>query len=244
MTGAEFVFMISHSGWMIRLVLLILIVMSILSWSLIFFKSSQLNRARKRIYKDLTTFKVQSSLQVAVKHLDRTPDSPSFMVATEGIKEVNRLMEIKWPNESRDRIILDSVRYTLQEEVKAQTEGLYGALSFLGTCTTSAPLLGLFGTVWGIMNSFHGFKGLTTSSLSAVAPGLAEALITTVLGLIVAIPAALVHNVLMRKVELLEIRLVKFASAFLYLVERELIGHWQTKPLSQPDEFEDMESER
>ena len=75
------------------------------------------------------------------------------------------------------------------------------------------------------MNSFHGFKGLTTSSLSAVAPGLAEALITTVLGLIVAIPAALAHNVLMRIVESLQIRLGKFASAFLYLVERELMGH-------------------
>jgi len=223
MTGADFIFMISNSSWMIKLVMLILVVMSILSWTLIFFKTYQLNRAKKVIFKDLRTFRVQSNLKAAVKHLEKSPDSTSFKVASEGIKEVNRLRSMKLPDEKRDKVILDSTRHSLQEEVTARSEDLYGALYFLGTCTTVAPLLGLFGTVWGIMNSFHGFRGLTTSDLSAIAPGLAEALITTVLGLIVAIPAALAYNVLMRFVESIEIRLGKFASVFLQMLQKELI---------------------
>jgi len=223
MNGADFLFMIGNSSWMIKIVMLVLVVMSVLSWTLIFFKSHQLNRLKKNIYNDLKAFRVQSTLKAAVNHLERSQDSPSFKVASEGIRELNRLRNTKVHDEKRDRIIIDSLRHSLQEEVNAQSERLYGALYFLGTCTTVAPLLGLFGTVWGIMNSFHGFRGLTTSNLSAIAPGLAEALLTTVLGLMVAIPAALAYNVLIKLVESIEIRLGKFSNAFLQLLLKELI---------------------
>ena len=210
------------SSLMIKFAMLVLLVMSILSWTLIFFKSYQLKDAKKSIIRDIKIFRTETELKAAIKHLKKTPDSPSFKVASESIKEVIRLKDMKLPDEKRDRIILDSVRDYLQEEVNDQSEALYGALYFLGTCTTVAPLLGLFGTVWGIMNSFHGFRGLTTSNLSAIAPGLAEALITTVLGLMVAIPAALAHNVLIKSVESIQIRLAKFSSALLRLLQKDL----------------------
>ena len=215
--------MISNSSWMIKLVMLVLVAMSIISWTLIFFKSYQLNQVKKNIFNDLKAFRVLSNLKAVAKHFERSQNSPSFKVAAEGIREVNRLRNTKLHDEKRDRIILDSLRHSLQEEVNAQSEHLHGSLYFLGTCTTVAPLLGLFGTVWGIMNSFHGFRGLTTSNLSAIAPGLAEALITTVLGLMVAIPAALAYNVLMKSVESIEIRLGKFSNEFLQLLLKELI---------------------
>jgi len=221
---------------MIKLVMLVLVMMSILSWNLILFKSRQLNLTLKDTKKNISILKVQSSLQTALKRLKKTPDSPSFIVASEGINEISRLMNTNLPDDTRDRIILNNIRQTLQEEINIQVEELYGTLPFLGTCTTVAPLLGLFGTVWGIMNSFHGFRGLTTSSLNAIAPGMAEALVTTVIGLIVAIPAAMANNILIRMLESIEINLVKFSSTFLRLLEKELAGKTLTKPHIQPDQ--------
>ncbi|MFC1823769.1 MotA/TolQ/ExbB proton channel family protein [Thermodesulfobacteriota bacterium] len=224
MAGIDFVFMISRSTLVIKIVLVVLLLMSVSSWSIIFFKFFQLTRENKRIAKDLFFFRGAKDLRAAALRVERKPDSPSYLLAREGLNEYKRLKGMEQYPGEKTNVILDNIRYTLKEEMDVQTEKLFGSISFLATCVTTAPLLGLFGTVWGIMNSFHSFKGLTTASLSAVAPGLAEALVTTALGLVVAIPASLAHNILLRVLGQVENKLIKLSGTFLHQVEREVLG--------------------
>jgi biopolymer transport protein TolQ len=104
-------------------------------------------------------------------------------------------------------------------------EGLFGSLSFLATCVNVAPFIGLFGTVWGIMHSFYAIGLMKRATLAAVAPGLAEALITTAIGLAVAIPASIAYNFLTRMLGRIEMALVELAGTFLKRVESELLIH-------------------
>ena len=102
---------------------------------------------------------------------------------------------------------------------------LTSTLSFLATSANTAPFIGLFGTVWGIMNTFHAIGAMKSASLATVAPGISEALIATAMGLLVAIPATIGYNTFHGSLGVLETRLVNFAGMFLNRVQRELNAH-------------------
>ena len=104
-------------------------------------------------------------------------------------------------------------------------DGRVIALSFLATSANTAPFIGLFGTVWGIMNTFHAIGAMKSASLATVAPGISEALIATAMGLLVAIPATIGYNTFHGSLGVLETRLVNFAGMFLNRVQRELNAH-------------------
>jgi len=224
MAGIDFLEMFRQSTLVIKIVLVILLLMSLASWSVIFFKLLQLSRAGKKVVADLDAFQRAHDLDAAVQLVDRDFDSPTQRMAVEGINEFNRLREIGRSPAEKVRIVLDGVRHALGREAGAQAEKLFEALPFLATCGNVAPLLGLFGTVWGIMHSFHGFSGLKTQALTAVAPGLAEALVTTVFGLIVAIPAVSAYNFFLGRIRRIERDLAGFTGAFLNQVKKEFNG--------------------
>ena len=214
--------MISRSSLLIQFILAILAVMSVTSWALIFFKLIQLNRARKKTFLDLSTFQRARNLPTAIRLLGHSPASPSYQLALKGINEFKRLKKLDTPTDKLAGFYIENLRPALRQEVSFLVENLFGSLSFLATCVNVAPFIGLFGTIWGIMHSFYAIGLLKRATLETVAPGLAEALITTAIGLAVAIPASVAYNFLTRMLGRIEMALIEFAGTFLKRLENEL----------------------
>ncbi|MGD8313418.1 MAG: MotA/TolQ/ExbB proton channel family protein [Syntrophobacterales bacterium] len=217
--------MISRSSIVIKIILAILAAMSVTSWTLIFFKLVQLDRSRKKAVSNLSTFQKARNLRTSIRLLSQTPDSPSYQLVLEGVHEFRRLKKLDTPTDKVAGLFIENLRNALRQEVSYQVEGLFGSLSFLATCVNVAPFIGLFGTVWGIMHSFYAIGLMKRATLAAVAPGLAEALITTAIGLAVAIPASIAYNFLTRMLGRIEMALVELAGTFLKRVESELLIH-------------------
>jgi len=118
---------------------------------------------------------------------------------------------------------VDNLKRALRRAANVELTGLNRALSFLATTGNTTPFIGLFGTVWGIMNAFRGIGLRGSASLAVVAPGISEALIATAAGLAAAIPAVVAYNYFNSKVRVLESEMHNFSADFLNLVERELI---------------------
>jgi biopolymer transport protein TolQ len=118
---------------------------------------------------------------------------------------------------------VDNVKRALRRAVNMELTGLGKALPFLATTGNTTPFIGLFGTVWGIMNAFSGIGLKGSANLAVVAPGISEALIATAAGLSAAIPAVVAYNYFTNKVRVLESEMHNFSADFLNLIERDLI---------------------
>lgn len=173
--------LILNAGYIVKAVLLILLAFSVISWAIILFKQKYFSRANKeseqfqRIYRSNRDPK---SLFQATRQLTLSPIANVFKAvytdeANKDKNEIKRLLR----------------RYETLESVKLEKY-----LNFLATTGSTAPFIGLFGTVWGIMNAFHGIGSAGSASLAVVAPGIAEALIATAVGLAAAIPAVIAYN--------------------------------------------------
>ncbi|MGE4292974.1 MAG: MotA/TolQ/ExbB proton channel family protein [Desulfovibrio sp.] len=210
-----------ETGPVIKVVFAVLLAMSLASWSLIFLKWHELRQAQAQARADRSGFESASSLEIALQSARTRADSGvSRRVAETGAQDLRRLADLDLEPTVKGRIILESVRHTLLDESQAQADRLHGSLALLATVGNVAPLLGLFGTVWGIMNSFSKITG-GTDIVSGVAPGLAEALSTTALGLIVAIPAVLAYNAFLKRLGDIEGELARLSSAFMNRVKEE-----------------------
>jgi len=213
--------LVARSTWVIKIDLGVLLVMSVASWSLIVFKTLQFLRQKRAVSLDLKALRDAPDIKTAVSLVYRGPASLAGSVAAEAVKELQRLEHLEGDPQERVHLMLDDLRYVLDREVRSKTDELYGTMSFLAACATAAPLLGLFGTVWGIMHTFHSVGLSRASQLDVIAPGLAEALSTTALGLIVAIPATLAYNWLLRRLSLVENELNKFSATLLNRIKIE-----------------------
>jgi biopolymer transport protein TolQ len=172
---------IMHAGVVVKIVLLILLFFSVVSWAIIFFKQRYFSKANNESEQFLRAYRANrdpKNLFKSTKNLSLSPIANVFKsVYTDGAErdksEVKRLLR----------------RYETLESVKLEKY-----LNFLATTGSTSPFIGLFGTVWGIMNSFHGIGTAGSASLAVVAPGIAEALIATAVGLAAAIPAVIAYN--------------------------------------------------
>lgn len=210
--------MISHASVVAQTVLGLLVLMSIASWAVMIYKYFSLTAARSKAEKGTVRFDSASSLRDAVAGLGQDPSSPLYSIAHCGVQEFNRSRELG--NETS--IIVDNVRRALHQGTTSEISRLQRTLPFLATTANTAPFIGLFGTVWGIMNSFHSIGLSKSASLATVAPGISEALVATAIGLAVAIPATVGYNLFMGKLAQLDTLLVNFAGFFLNRVQREL----------------------
>lgn len=201
-----------------QLIMLLLLVMSVSSWTMIIHKWITLSRARKRAEEGLVRFTNARDLREAVQSLGGDASSPLYHVAQQGVAEFNRLKEA---GNSGD-VVADNVRRALRQGVTESMSKLSSSVSFLATAANTAPFIGLFGTVWGIMHSFHQIAQMKTASIATVAPGISEALIATAVGLFVAIPATVGYNSFLGMMQTIEGELVNFAGVFLNRVQREL----------------------
>ncbi|MDR3074061.1 MAG: protein TolQ [Deltaproteobacteria bacterium] len=209
---------ISKATVVAKMVLLILACMSVTSWTLIIYKFFALSAARKKTEAGIVRFTDARDLRDAVNSLAGDDSSPVFHVAQQGVAEFNRLRDA---GNSED-VAADNVRRSLRQGVSEAMTALNSSLSFLATTANTAPFIGLFGTVWGIMHSFHQIGMKKTAAIATVAPGISEALIATAVGLFVAIPATMGYNMFLSRLSTIEAELVNFAGVFLNRVQREI----------------------
>ena len=226
--GNDIVQMIVGAGLMVKFVLLILFLFSVVSWTIIFMKWRQLRKANEETAVFLETFWETSELHTLYEECDDLIYSPVAHLFRGGYSEFKKMSRSQSNPESTDKDMamqrmFDNVERILKRTTIDQNNRLESALSFLATTGNTTPFIGLFGTVWGIMESFGeiGLKG--SASLAVVAPGISEALIATAAGLFAAIPAVIAFNYFSQKVLVLRAEMETFTSDFLSLVGRHLL---------------------
>jgi len=211
-----------ESGLMGKVIMGLLLVFSIISWAMILLKYQYLRRAERESREFLAEFRKSRNTQVLLTSAEIKKHSPLATLFIEGIKETETVIK-SFPDgikaEDRSQIneeIERALTITAQDEITYMER----YMAFLGTTGTVGPLLGLFGTVWGIMDAFYGIGLKGSGDIGALAPGLAEALINTSGGLFVAIPAVIAYNFFSEKIKDMATRMDSFSVEFLGFVSR------------------------
>jgi biopolymer transport protein TolQ len=199
--------LILNAGLVVKGVLLILLFFSIVSWAIIFFKQRYFSRANK-----------ESEYFLRAYRTNRDPRNLFKATRTMTLSPIANVFKAVYTDDSnRDRGEVKRLlrRYETLESVKLEKY-----LNFLATTGSTSPFIGLFGTVWGIMNSFHGIGSAGSASLAVVAPGIAEALIATAIGLAAAIPAVIAYNYYLSMSRKMIIEMEDFSEDLLELFSR------------------------
>lgn len=227
--------MVAQASPMVKLVLLLLMVLSVLTWAIIFSKWRTLQKAYINSEAFLDAFWSGKSLDAIYSEAKKYGLCPLARIFQSGYVELQRILE-REKKENKDRNERKDLERALSPEfavgnleralVKAgRNESLHleRSLSFLATTGSAAPFIGLFGTVWGIMNAFHNIGIQGGASLAVVAPGIAEALVATAVGLGAAIPAVVGYNVFANKLRGLRTLMDNFSADFLNISRRNFL---------------------
>jgi biopolymer transport protein TolQ len=225
--GSDIVQMVFQAGWVVKIVLLILLLFSIISWTIIFVKWRLLRKAREENAFFLDIFWESAAFNKIYSECEDLVFSPIAQLFRVGYSEIVRMRKFQNPNPAKEGNasappLLDVVERSLKKTAIDQSNRLERALSFLATTGNTTPFIGLFGTVWGIMESFRGIGLKGSANLAVVAPGISEALIATAAGLAAAIPAVIAFNYFNNKVMVLRSEMDLFSADFLSLVERHI----------------------
>ncbi len=223
--------LVTDAGPVVKMVLLLLLIMSIVCWAIIFSKAIMLRKAGKQSEKFLELYNASGNfgnLFSSTKHI-KGPIAEVFRAGYTEILKLRRPGGSGQGGEQRggpDALanelgVVELVERALKRTMASETAKLEGSLIFLATTGSAAPFIGLFGTVWGIMTSFIGLAGgQGVPTLQAVAPGIAEALVATAIGLAAAIPAVIAYNYFISRVKRIDIDMENFSSEFLNIVDR------------------------
>ncbi|HEY5973199.1 MAG TPA: protein TolQ [Geobacteraceae bacterium] len=213
------------TGLVVKLVLFVLLYFSVVSWAIIFFKLLQVYRANSESERFLDFFWKTKRFDAISSQVDRFANSPLSVVFSEGYSELKKLME-KGEEKQDPTVVstelggIDNIARALRRATTSEITRLEKYLTFLATTGSTAPFIGLFGTVWGIMTAFKGIGETGSASLAVVAPGIAEALIATAIGLVAAIPAVMGYNHFQNKIKVLIAEMDNFSTEFLNIVQR------------------------
>ncbi|RMF93891.1 MAG: protein TolQ [Candidatus Schekmanbacteria bacterium] len=230
-------FLVLKAGLVVKIVILILLLMSIISWAIIFSKSVTYRRAAKETEKFQEYFWKSRDLNSVDDNILQFKYSPVAQVFHTGYQEFRKINGQKNSSaqDEKDNTVsprgmiagsadgIDNISRALRRATVSEITKLESALTFLATTGSTAPFIGLFGTVWGIMTSFHGIGLKGSASLAVVAPGISEALIATAIGLVAAIPAVVAYNYLLRRVRVFSSQMDNFSSDFLNIIKRYLM---------------------
>lgn len=215
--------LIMSAGPVVKFVLITLFLLSIICWAIIFYKSRHIRKARKMSADFLDIFwdsKKLDTVSQAVKDHENAPAARIFRAGyMEAMKEARSSKEGEIPFSARGT---EMVERALRKVEGIEISNLERHLSFLATTGSAAPFIGLFGTVWGIMNSFQRIGAMGTANLAVVAPGVSEALIATAIGLAAAIPAVISYNIFVDKIRRLSQEFDSMILEFLNIAERGL----------------------
>lgn len=213
------------TGLVVKIVLFILLYFSVVSWAIIFYKLLQVHRANNESDRFLDFFWKTKRFEAISGQLGSYANSPLVTLFNEGYSELKKVMggteEKTAPGEvSTDLGGIENISRALRRATTSEITRLEKYVTFLATTGATAPFIGLFGTVWGIMNAFMGIGETGTASLAVVAPGIAEALIATAIGLVAAIPAVMGYNHFQHKIKVLIAEMDNFSTEFLNIVQR------------------------
>jgi len=208
------------SGPVVGAAMLLLLAASVLTWTVIFFKYMTIKNIvrENKDFSDIFSSScenVDSVLSLATG-LNESSLAAIFRCA---VDEIKKPLQKKVQNDENENIV-EIIKRSLQNATESQILRLENALVFLSTAATASPLIGLFGTVWGIMNAFREISASGSANLAVIAPGISEALITTAAGLTVAIPAALAYNYFNNCIRVMATEMDAFSSDFLNLMSR------------------------
>ncbi len=237
MTELSIYQLVQNASLLVQMVMLLLLLISLYSWTLIFRKSRSLQKSH-RIANDFEErFWKGKDLRGLYNRISSQEKEPKGIenIFVLGYLEFLRLR--KQPQVASATII-EGVQRALRIALHRETDKLDMHLTPLATVGSVSPYIGLFGTVWGIMNSFHALGGLQQVTLAMVAPGISEALIATAMGLFAAIPAVLAYNHYTDDVERLITRYDTFSDEFLGILQRQILAMTTTtSSTTEPEEF-------
>ncbi len=221
--------MMTGSGLVVQLVLYVLIFFSIASWGVILYKARQIHGARRKSQRFIESFWETKNLTTIHAASQEMRQSPVAQVFRAGYQELVRLTRAKRQARAEDAPLttelsgIANVERAMRRAASQELTQLERSLTFLATTASATPFIGLFGTVWGIMNAFLGLSTTQSSTIQAVAPGIAEALIATATGLFAAIPAVVAYNSFSRQIRVLAVEMDNFAFEFLNIAERHFL---------------------
>jgi biopolymer transport protein TolQ len=212
-----------NADWVVKSVILLLLGASIWSWAIIFEKVVSLRRLNGRADTFENAFWSGGAIDELYDRIGSRPQDPMSALFVAAMREWRRVAG-RGGNGDRGlgEGVQDRIERVMQVTANRELDRIERYMTFLASTGSTAPFIGLFGTVWGIMNSFEAIGATKNTSLAVVAPGIAEALFATALGLLAAIPAVLAYNKLSRDLDRYSGRLNGFAGEFLAILSRQI----------------------
>ena len=206
----------------VKVVMLGLIIVSIFTWAIIFDKILKLRglRAHARAFED--SFWSGGSIEELYDKVGTNPHDPMSLVFSEAMREWRNSKDLARKSEEVRASLRARIQQIMNLTIDREMERLEKNMSFLASVGSTAPFVGLFGTVWGIMDAFQAIAATKTTALSVVAPGIAEALFATALGLVAAIPAVVAYNKISHDLDRFAQSLEGFSAEFISILSRNL----------------------
>jgi biopolymer transport protein TolQ len=218
-----------NASWVVQAVVALLMVVSVMSWAAIFRKVFAIKRVRshnddfeREFWSGTNLNELYASAAQTARH-----GGPMERIFASGMREYKKLRERRI---SDSGALLDGARRAMRASFQRELDALEANLSFLGTVGSVAPYVGLFGTVWGIMHAFTGLAALAQVTLATVAPGIAEALVATAIGLFAAIPAVVAYNRFAHDIDRVANAMETFMEEFSNILQRNLGAHTNPEP--------------
>jgi biopolymer transport protein TolQ len=211
--------LVLHASTVVQIVIAGLLLMSLFSWGLIFSKLSSIGRIKRRNEAFETEFWSGKNLNDLYNQAANQADSgPLERLFASGMREFLKLRDRRLDTGAQ----LDGARRAMKASLQRELDAIEGNLGFLASVGSVSPYVGLFGTVWGIMHAFVGLSNLTQVTLATVAPGIAEALVATAIGLFAAIPAVVAYNRFARDIDRIATALDSFSDEFSNILQRNV----------------------
>ena len=220
--GFNLVSMFITSGLVVKAVMILLLLASLFSWAIIFNKGLALSALKRKAVKFEKLFWSGPSLDELYQQIAPNTDHPMAATFIAALREWRRAFENGPPRESQIAGVKERIDKAMNVTILRETDGIERQLGFLATVGSVSPFIGLFGTVWGIMNAFSAIAARHDTTLAVVAPGIAEALFTTAMGLFAAVPAVIFYNRFVNEIGRYVNRLDAFADEFSAILSRQL----------------------
>jgi biopolymer transport protein TolQ len=221
----SFVSLISNASLLVQLVMALLALVSLMSWFYIFRKLFSIRNAKRQTAEFEATFWSGANLNALYEEVTasrrRSGGGALERIFEAGMEEYKKA-RVSFGGKNIDtNVLIDGSRRAMRAAYQREMDALEQHLAFLASVGSVSPYVGLFGTVWGIMNSFRGLANVQQATLAAVAPGIAEALIATAIGLFAAIPAVVAYNRYSHDIDRISIRFESFIEEFLNILQRQ-----------------------
>jgi biopolymer transport protein TolQ len=214
--------LVAHASLVVQAVLVLLVLISVMSWAAIFRKLINLHRIKQQNEAFTKEFWAGSSLEELYNTAQQRSQNcgPMERIFASGMREVRK--EMRERRVAEVGTVMDSARRAMRASLQREMDAVETNLSFLASVGSVSPYLGLFGTVWGIMHAFTGLAALQQVTLATVAPGIAEALVATAIGLFAAIPAVVAYNRFARDLDRIGIQQETFMEEFSNILQRKV----------------------